>query len=221
MVYFEYPILYKTSTTMDILNFIYDFMFRSPEGVQLANPALLAPIVLQLLGQGAKMIADRSAANRQAQAINQYKGDMQGRINDLSAWYEGEMNTSILDTPLGVAMLSRLQQNQKDNIDRVEGSAARTGGTAESRVAAQGEMSDAFAKALSDMTAMGTQRRDNLRQQYDWRLSNLRQPLDKMNMMQIQGYDTARQNNQGALNSFSSMLGNMNWSEIMGGSKKT
>lgn len=183
----------------------------------MANPALFATIAMQLLNQGAKIFADSKAAKKQAQAIDSYKGDMQGRINDLTAWYEGEMNTNILDTPLGVAMLSRLQQNQKDNIDRVEGSSARTGGTAESRVAAQGEMSDAFAKALSDMTAMGTQRKDNLRQQYDWRLSNLRQPLDKMNLMQIQGYDTARQNNQTASNSMSSMLGTIDWSSIMGG----
>lgn len=128
----------------------------------LALASTLASLLLNAYGS-----SQSQKATEKAQALNQQ------RINDLTTWYESESSKDYTQTAEGKSTLGRLE-NQMDKILSSQASnAVKTGATPESRVATQGELQERYADAISRLSGLTTQRKDNLRRDYTTQLNQL------------------------------------------------
>lgn len=85
---------------------------------------------------------------------------------NLESWYKKESNTGYLDTAEGSSQYQGLRNMLRENTNRVDESTVKTGGTAESNLAAKGSANKTLADGTRQMAAMGTQRQMTLRNIY-------------------------------------------------------
>lgn len=98
---------------------------------------------------------------------------LNGRMNDLSAWYKNNYYKDFLQSDLAKSILSKLTTHFTDQSNLLNNVSAKTGMTQESSVAGKGQLNKRYAEALAQLLGMGTQYKDNIQQRYDGRMDNL------------------------------------------------
>ena len=121
-------------------------------------PALVGGLI-SLGGSIASAAIGSKGAKQQAEAYDQAWANYE-------KWYEGQMNTSILDRADTLSMLRRLRENQEENARKFLNNAIKGGATEESKVAYAQKANEAYADAISQISAYGQQQKDRLSQQY-------------------------------------------------------
>lgn len=130
-------------------------------------------LALPLIALGGSLGMNIFGQSQSARANNKYMDFIQGRINDLDTWYKKKYNTPFIQTDAAQSVLSRLTEQMTDETEKLDNNAVRTGQTAESKVAAKGELQKNYGRALSDLVGQGTAYKDRIQNQYMMRLSDL------------------------------------------------
>lgn len=121
----------------------------------------------------AGLLLNAYSQNQSAKANDKAKGFLNNRINSLDAWYNGESSKDYTQTAEGQSTIKRLQSQMKNALDSQNNEAVKTGATAESKVAMQGELQEKYSDAISQLSGLSTQRKDNLRRDYSYQMNNL------------------------------------------------
>jgi hypothetical protein len=116
-----------------------------------------------------------SALNQQqsAEAGQAQEDLLNKRISDLDAWYRAEGSKDFTQTAEGKATTKRLQNQMKKALESQASTAVKTGATPESKVALQGELSERYGDALSQLSGLSTQRKEGLRRDYTTNMNQL------------------------------------------------
>ncbi len=107
------------------------------------------------------------------------------QIADLSAWKNTEVDRPYLDSNAGRSVMTRATERFRDNAQQAKSTAAITGASDESVVAQQGNNAQALGNVMSEVSAQGTIRADQIQNQYRSNLANLM--TQKMALIQQQG----------------------------------
>ena len=99
------------------------------------------------------------AAKEQAQAYDQ-------AWNDYEDWYNGQMNTNILDRADTLSMLKRYRDWQEENAKKYQTNAIKGGASEEAKIAYAQKANKGYADAISQIAGMGQKYKDQLSQNY-------------------------------------------------------
>lgn len=171
-------IRYITGISLLLYGIVSLFIPSQHPNIHQANP-LLVPIIMGLItlaSTGAQM-ATQSKSRKE---MKTYQKQLERRNSDYQAWFDSEYKRDFLDTEQGRSTLNQLGMTLKNTLNNNQNAAVRTGATAETQVAAQGQAQDVFAQALNQLTSQGTQYKQNLRNSYDYNIQNYLRPLDAL-----------------------------------------
>ncbi|MBR2032738.1 MAG: hypothetical protein IKA04_11105 [Alistipes sp.] len=124
--------------------------------------AWIAPLIGGLVSLGSSIAGaamGNKASKQKASAYDQAWGEYED-------WYEGQMNTSILDRADTLSMLKRYRDWQEENAKKYQTNAIKGGASEEAKIAYAQEANKGYADAISRIAAMGQQYKDRLSQNY-------------------------------------------------------
>ena len=128
-------------------------------------------------------------------------------------WYQGQMNTNILDRADTQAMLKRYREWQDENAKKYQTNAIKGGASEEAKIAYAQEANKGYADAISQIAAQGQKYKDQL---------SLKFAGDQLNWatkradMAAEGSQAVANTIAGAGGTIGDILGGMDW----GGGKK-
>ena len=102
-------------------------------------------------------VMGNKTAKQQAEAYDQ-------AWNNYEDWYEGQMNTNILDRADTLSMLKRYRDWQEENAKKYQTNAIKGGASEEAKIAYAQQANKGYADAISRIAAMGQQYKDRLSQ---------------------------------------------------------
>lgn len=182
--------------------------------------SIWVPLLITALSTAGNL-AGQSASNQQAGIERQrYQDQLQGRIDDLNSWFESENAKDFLATDVAQSSIRGLMKREDQQLSSLTNAATMGGATAESVIAGKGKLNENFADAIGRLLGYGTQYKQGLRQQYDYRLQSLYQPMDQLSQQKIQDYSNLSNNIQGASNSITTAAGMVDWEELLGNQDK-
>ena len=185
-------------------------------GYNLDYAFVWAPLIIALATMAAQTGAQAASNQKAGIERKRYEGQLQGRIDDLNTWFDTENNKDFLQTDVAQSSIRGLIGRQDRQVDALNNASAAGGGTAESNIAAKGKLNENFADAIGKLLGYGTNYKQGLRQQYDYRLQSLYQPMDQLSQSKIQDYANFNQNVTNAGNSVSMAAGMIDWEELLG-----
>jgi len=112
---------------------------------------------------------------KSAKANQKYDSYLKGMNSRLDNWYNKEYNTNYLDTEEAKAVIRQLLEQAKQANEDMASKSAVTGDSAEKQVAQKDKLNKNMAGAMTRMAGMGTQRKENVQNQYMNRLGQLDQ----------------------------------------------
>lgn len=185
---------------------------------QYAEPiSLLISGILALLST-AGQLGGQAASNQKAGIERKrYENQLEGRIDDLNSWFNTENNKDFLTTDIAQSSIRGLLGQQDRQSEALNNAAAAGGATQEASIAGKGKLNENFADAIGRLLGYGTNYKQGLRQQYDYRLQSLYQPMDQLSQSKIQDYGNLNSNIANAGNSVSAAAGMIDWEELLGG----
>lgn len=181
-----------------------------PQGFEESSQAVWPLIIGDLISLGSS-IAGAAMGNKAAKEQSQAYDDAWANYED---WYEGQMNTSILDRADTLSMLKRYRDWQEENAKKYQTNAIKGGASEEAKIAYAQEANKGYADAISRIAAMGQQYKDRLSQNYATNRFNFQTKRADMAAAGAQAVASGIANAGGTLGS---LIGGMNW----GGAKKT
>jgi len=113
--------------------------------------AWLAPVIGGLISLG-NSIAGAAMGNKASKEQAQAYDDAWANYED---WYEGQMNTNILDRADTLSMLKRYRDWQEENAKKYQTNAIKGGASEEAKIAYAQEANKGYADAISRIAAMG------------------------------------------------------------------
>lgn len=119
------------------------------------------------------LLLDAYGQNQSAKANDKAQGLLNRRINDLDSWYNAESNKDYTQTAEGQSTLKMLESQMSKALESENNSAVKTGATAESKVATQGALQEKYSDAVSQLSGLTTQRKENMRRDYMGQMNNL------------------------------------------------
>lgn len=177
----------------------------------------LLPLIMAVASQGGQMGMQAAGNQKAGIARKRYEGQLQGRIDDLNTWFEGENNKDFLQTDVAQSSIRGLLGQQDRNINSINNAAVAGGATQEANIAAKGKLNENFADAIGKLMGYGTQYKQGLRDQYDYRLQSLYQPMDQLSQQKIGDWANFNQNVNNAGNSVSMAAGMIDWQDLLKG----
>lgn len=141
------------------------------------------------------------AAKQQAQAYD----DAWANYED---WYEGQMNTSILDRADTLSMLKRYRDWQEENAKKYQTNAIKGGASEEAKIAYAQQANKGYADAISRIAAMGQQYKDRLSQGFMQQKLGYQQKRADMAAAGTQAVASGIANAGGVMGD---LIGGMNW----------
>ena len=177
--------------------------------------ASLIPLIVALAAQGGQIGAQAASNQKAGIERRRYEDELKGRINDLNSWFEPEYNRDFLTTDVAQSAIGGLISNQDRQVQALNNAAASGGATQEANIAAKGKLNENFADAIGRLLGYGTNYKQGLRQQYDYRLQSLYQPIDQLSQQKISDYGNFSNNVAQAGNSVSLAAGMIDWEELL------
>lgn len=129
-------------------------------------------------------------------------------------WYEGQMNTSILDRADTLSMLKRYRDWQEEEAKKYQTNAIKGGASEEAKIAYAQKANKGYADAISRIAAMGQQYKDRLSQGFMQQQLGYKQ---KRADLTAEGAQTVANGIANAGGAIGDLVGGMNW----GGQKKS
>ena len=133
-----------------------------PQGFAESSQAWIGSLIGTLVSIGSS-IAGAAMGNKAAKQQAQAYDDAWANYED---WYEGQMNTNILDRADTLSMLKRYRDWQEENAKKYQTNAIKGGASEEAKIAYAQEANKGYADAISRIAAMGQQYKDRLSQNY-------------------------------------------------------
>jgi len=127
------------------------------------------------------------AWNQEAMDANQ-----QG-MDDLSTMFKRESSTPFFQTEAGASGLQQLRRVLSDTLGAGQNNAVTGGATQEAQLAGRGEATQQYGDAVSKLTGYGTNRKDQLNRDYQYRLSQWVQNKMALQQGQAQSHANAAQ----------------------------
>jgi len=121
---------------------------------------------MMLLSAGVSGIGSLIGGSQSAKANAETDRYVSGMKAKNDAWYNKNYNTNYLDTDEAKSSIRIWLDQMKENNEASASSGAITGSTAEKNVALKGEQNKGFASALTRLAGYGTQRKQNIENQY-------------------------------------------------------
>lgn len=181
--------------------------------------AALIPLIVSLLSTAGQLGAQGSANQKAGIERKRYENQLQGRIDDLDQWFNTENSRDFLTTDVAQSSIRGLLGQQDRQIEALNNASAAGGATQEANIATKGKLNENFADAIGRLLGYGTNYKQGLRQQYDYRLQSLYQPMDQLSQSKIQDYSTFSNNVANAGNSVSMAAGLIDWEELLNGNQ--
>lgn len=176
----------------------------------------LLPLIISAVST-AGQLGGQAASNQKAGIERKrYENQLQGRIDDLNEWFNTENSRDFLTTDIAQSSIRGLLGQQDRQVQAINNAAASGGATQEANIAAKGKLNENFADAIGRLLGYGTNYKQGLRQQYDYRLQSLYQPMDQLSQSKIQDYANFQGNLANAGNSVSLAAGMIDWEELLG-----
>lgn len=176
----------------------------------------LAPLIISLLSTAGQLGAESAANQKAGIERKRYENQLQGRIDDLNEWFNTENSKDFLTTDIAQSSIRGLLGQTDRQAQALNNAAASGGATQEANIAAKGKLNENFADAIGRLLGYGTNYKQGLRQQYDYRLQSLYQPMDQLSQSKIQDYANFSNNVANAGNSVSLAAGMIDWEEMLG-----
>jgi len=88
---------------------------------------------------------------------------IQGKKNEVAGIFDQQLNQDFLDTDVAKSALNRINETMQGSLQRNEGVMA--GATDEAKIAGRTAVNKTYNESLSNLTGLGTQYRDSMRQQ--------------------------------------------------------
>lgn len=180
-----------------------------PQGFAESSQAWVAPLIGGIISLGSS-IAGAALGNKAAKEQAQAYDDAWANYED---WYDGQMNTSILDRADTLSMLKRYRDWQEENAKKYQTNAIKGGASEEAKIAYAQEANKGYADAISRIAAMGQQYKDRLSQGFMQQKLGYMQKRADMAAAGTQAVASGIANAGGTLGS---LIGGMDW----GGKKK-
>ncbi|MBR5105356.1 MAG: hypothetical protein IKU93_02845 [Alistipes sp.] len=181
------------------------------EGARQAWIGALAGALVSLGSSVASAVIGSKAAKKQGQAYDE-------AWNNYEDWYQGQMNTSILDRADTQAMLKNYRDWQEENARKYQTNAIKGGASEEAKVAYAQAANKGYADAVSQIAAQGQRYKDQLSQKFG--SDQFAYAKDRANIV--------AQGSQAVVNAISSaggtigdILGGMNWGKSTGGASSS
>lgn len=188
--------------------------YEGNEEIQRALPPLI-PLLIAGLSAGAQLIGQAASNNQAGKARKKYEGELRGRVDDLNDWFNTEYNRDFLTTDIAQSSIRGLLGQQDRQLDALNNASVAGGATAEANIAAKGKLNENFADAIGRLLGYGTNYKQGLRQQYDYRLQSLYQPIDQLNMAKVNDWSNFQSNITNAGNSVGLAAGMIDWEELL------
>jgi hypothetical protein len=135
------------------------------------------------------MLMNMYGQQKAAKEARDAQGLVNNQIADLTAWRNTSVNQPYLDSNAGRGVITKAFNKFRDQAQQAQSTAAVTGASDEAVVAQQGNAQAALGNVMSDVSAQGTIRADQIENQYRSNLANLL--LQKMGLIQQQGQSGA------------------------------
>ena len=175
----------------------------------------LAPLIAAISMAG--QLGGQAATNQKAGIERKrYENQLQGRIDDLDQWFNTENSKDFLTTDIAQSSVRGLLGQQDRQTEALNNASAAGGATQEANIAAKGKLNENFADAIGRLLGYGTNYKQGLRQQYDYRLQSLYNPMDQLSQQKIQDWGNLSNNIAGAGQSVSMAAGMIDWEEMLG-----
>ena len=181
-----------------------------PQGFEESSQAWIGSLIGGLVSIGGSIAGaemGNKAAKQQAQAYDEAWGNYED-------WYEGQMNTSILDRADTLSMLKRYRDWQEETAKKYQTNAIKGGASEEAKIAYAQEANKGYADAISRIAAMGQQYKDRLSQGFMQQKLGYQQKRADMAAAGTQAVASGIANAGGTLGS---LIGGMNWGGKGGG----
>ena len=133
-----------------------------PQGFEESSQAWIGSLIGGLISIGGS-IAGAAMGNKAAKQQAQAYDDAWANYED---WYEGQMNTNILDRADTLSMLKRYRDWQEENAKKYQTNAIKGRASEEAKIAYAQEANKGYADAISRIAAMGQQYKDRLSQNF-------------------------------------------------------
>lgn len=130
---------------------------------------LAIPIGMAAAGMFSKIYGGIKSgkANREAEGI------VDNQITDLNSWYDVEKNRDFLESNVARSAITNVLENIEDRNKQVDSTAAVTGGSDASVIAAKAKSQDQYSNTIRDIASYGTARGDRIEDRYRTNLSQL------------------------------------------------
>lgn len=168
------------------------------------------PAVISLAGMIGGMV-QKSKADKRMKANLEAN---QAKQQSLADWYNAESNKDFLDTELSQSILSKATEQYKKALEVSGGNAAKSGATAESKVAMQGEIAGRYNEMLNQLSGYGTQYKANMKKDYGNWLGDITRGQTGIDMMQSGSWGNYINNAGGA---FSDIAASTDWNKLFAG----
>lgn len=143
----------------------------SQGGIFQSDKIKTMPLPLLAIAAGASTAIDLGSAifgkTRQAKKQRAYNRWLDRQQTKLDAWYNKEKNTKYLDTAEGSQVYNGMRKLLKDRSNMVDNSLVKTGGTTESKLAANQQANDTLSTTANSLAAQDTARKQHLSSQYN------------------------------------------------------
>jgi len=116
------------------------------------------------------------------------------QIGDLGSYFKRESSTPFFQTEAGAAALQQLRKMLSETLVGQQNNAVTGGATQESQLAGRKQATSQYGDAISKLTGYGTDRKDQLARDYQYRLGQWLQNKLALQQGQAQGHSTAAQN---------------------------
>lgn len=158
------------------------------------------PLTIAAIGTtGINLVSGLLGKSAQAKKQRKHNQWLDNQQTQLDAWYNKEKNTKYLDTAEGQGIYQGMRRLLKENGNRVDNTLVKTGGTTESRLAANEQANQTLASTASNMAATDTTRKQNLNSQYQGQSGQLRSLRGSNMQSDIAGSANTSANALGAL----------------------
>lgn len=171
-----------------------------------AAGSLTGPIGI-IVGAGLGLTASAIAARRTAKLNKKRQALVDQRRQDLQRWFDKEYNKNIMDTDYGRAVQTSIEQNTNKANQQVANTAAITGATDESQIAAKANINENTTGALANVAAQGYGRKEGVRQEYVGRQTGLDRGQSDIWDMTAQNWANVAKNANNFLSDTQTMAG--------------
>ena len=142
-----------------------------------------------MYGKGIKNQYDKAGEwNAKAEAT------VNNQISDLGSWYKRESGTSFLQTEAAASALEQLKRTLAETLTAQNNNAVTGGATNEAQLAGRKAATQQYGDSVNKLVGYGTDRKDQLGRDYQYRLGQWLQAKMQQQMGRAQNYTTAAEN---------------------------